>query len=352
MMKIAYIVPSLANSGPVKVMHQLVESLYKQHEIDVYYFNIREDREKLTFNVPTYQIDFFDKIEDDRYDIVHTHGLKPDAYIWWHQNDIHKAKTVTTLHNYVKEDLAFNYGKIKSFFLVKLWNLMTSRHDQIVTLSKDAVKYYCRFWRNQNITYVYNGITEVEPVVKKRDKTNHEMIKIGAIASAGGINRRKGIDQVIKALPELPNYILYIVGKETEESSNLKKLADHLKVLDRVKFLGYHSDIKTFISEMDLFVVSPRSEGFSLALQEIVRYKKPVVCSDITIFRELFTDKEVSFFTLDDIQSLISAIKDVSSHNEKMINRAYEKFVTNYTTGKMAEKYLNIYKNLLSRDFK
>lgn len=346
-MKIAYIVPSLANSGPVKVVHQLVESLHKDHEIDVYYFNIREDREKLTFNVPTYQIDFFDKIEVDRYDIVHTHGLKTDAYIWWHHNNIHKAKTVTTLHNYVKEDLAFNYGKIKSFFLVKLWNLMTSRHDQVVTLSQDAVEYYRKFWRNKNITYVYNGIPQAESIVTKKDRNNQEMIKIGAIASAGGINRRKGIDQVVKALPELPAYTFYIVGKETEESNNLKKLADQLKVLDRVKFLGYHSDIKTFISEMDLFIVSPRSEGFSLALQEIVRYKKPVVCSDITIFRELFTDEEIRFFTLDDIQSLISAIKDVSSHNEAMVSRAYEKFVTNYTTEKMAENYLKVYNMLM-----
>lgn len=348
-MKIAYIVPSLAKSGPVKVVHQLVKMLSKEHTIDVYYFNVPANRELLIFDAPTYRISLFDKIKFDKYDIIHTHGLKPDAYIWWHQNDIHKTKTVTTLHNYVKEDLSFNYGKIKSFFLVKLWNLMASRHDQIVALSKDAVEYYRRFWRNQNITYVYNGISQVELVTKKREKANHEMIKIGAIASAGGINRRKGIDQVIKALPELPNYTLYIVGKETEESNNLKKLADYLKVLDRVKFLGYHSDIKTFISEMDLFVVSPRSEGFSLALQEIVRYKKPVVCSDITIFRELFTDKEVRFFTLDDIQSLISAIKDVSSHNEEMINRAYEKFIANYTTEKMAKKYLNVYKSLVSR---
>ena len=346
-MKIAYIVPSLANSGPVKVVYQLVKMLSKEHTIDVYYFNVPANRELLIFDVSAYRISLFDKIKFDKYDIIHTHGLKPDAYIWWHKNDIHKTKTVTTLHNYVKEDLAFNYGKIKSFLLVKLWNLMTSRHDQIVTLSKDAVKYYRRFWRNQNITYVYNGIPQVEPIVQKKEKANHEMIKIGAIASAGGINRRKGIDQVIKALPELSSYTFYIVGKETEESNNLKILADHLKVLDRVKFLGYHSDIKTFISEMDIFVVSPRSEGFSLALQEIVRYKKPVVCSDITIFRELFTDKEVRFFTLDDMRSLISAIKDVSSHNEAMINRAFEKFVANYTTEKMAENYMQIYNALI-----
>lgn len=346
-MKIVYIVPSLAKSGPVKVVHQLVESLYKQHEIDVYYFNIREDREKLTFNVPTYQIGFFDKIDLDRYDIVHTHGLKPDAYIWWHQNDIHKVKTITTLHNYVKEDLAFNYGKIKSFFLVKIWNLMTSRHDQIVTLSKDAVKYYRRFWRNTNITYVYNGIPQVELVAKKKDKANHEMIKIGAIASAGGINHCKGVDQVIKALPELPNYTFYIAGKETEESNYLKKLAQQLEVLDRVKFLGYHSDIEKFITEMDLFVVSPRSEGFSLALQEIVRFKKPVVCSDITIFRELFTDKEVRFFTLEDIESLVMAIKDLSENEDNLVEHAYKKFLLMFTAKKMASNYLDIYTSLV-----
>jgi len=346
-MKIAYIIPSLAKSGPIKVVHQLVENLSKDHEVEVYFFKIPVNREMLSFPVPVHHIKFSDLIDFDQYDIVHSHGVLPDAYVWWHRRVIMKAKKVTTLHNYAKEDLEYSYGKVKSFFMVKLWNLVTSKHDQIVTLSKDAVVYYKQIWKNKHITYVYNGISKIENIKKLNKQNNKNLISIGAIASAGGVNQRKGLDQVIKAMPKLPDHLFYIVGKETEESDELKFLAQKLGVSNRVHFLGYHSDIESFIDDMDLFVVSPRSEGFSLALQEIVRHKKPVVCSDIPIFKELFSEEEVTFFTLDNIDSLVMAIKDISGEDDTLVENAYKKFLSRYTSEKMAENYLAIYTSLL-----
>lgn len=346
-MKIAYIIPSLANSGPVKVVYQLVEELLKEHEIVIYYFKELPNRELLLFSVPTKQIGFFEKIDFDQYDVIHSHGLIPDTYVWWNKKYIKKAKTVTTLHNYVKEDLYYTYGKVKSFFLVKLWNLVTSKYDQIVVLSKDAVIYYKKFWQNQNITYVYNGVIKIDLIQRKKENRHIDYIKIGAIASAGGISRSKGLDQVIKALPALEMHRFFIVGKETEETNRLKDLARQLDVGNRVKFLGYHSDIESFIDDMDIFVVSPRSEGFSLSLQEIVRQKKPVVCSSIPIFQELFSDNEVRFFTIGEIESLVIAIKDITEGKDTLVENAYKKFLSMYTTEKMAENYLAIYAALV-----
>ncbi|NOR55351.1 MAG: glycosyltransferase [Sulfurovum sp.] len=346
-MKIAYIIPSLAKSGPIKVVHQLVENLFKDYEIDVYYFKTPMNREILSFDVPVYNIKFSDKIDFNDYDIIHSHGVLPDAYVWWHRKAIEKSKTVTTLHNYAKEDFDYNYGKVKSFFMVRLWSLVTSEHDQVVTLSRDAVKYYRKIWKNKQITYVYNGIPNRKQIEKTTRKKESTPIKIGAIASAGGVNRTKGLEQVIKAMPELSEYVFYIVGKETEESESLKELAGQLGVSNRVKFLGYHSDIEAFIDDMDLFVVSARSEGFSLALQEIVRHQKPVVCSDIPIFRELFSEEELRFFTLDDIDSLVMAIRDISLKDDTLVENAYNKFLSMYTSEKMAENYLAIYTSLL-----
>lgn len=346
-MKIAYILPSLAKSGPINVVHQLVQNLSKEHEIVIYYFKILDNREILSFNATSHHIKFLDTINFDQYNIVHSHGVLPDAYIWWHRKSIGKAKTVTTLHNYAKEEFDYTYGKIKSFFMVRLWNFVTSKHDQIVTLSNHAVNYYGQTWKNKHITYVHNGIPNISKTKSTSKQKDQGPIKIGAIASAGGINRRKGLDQVIKAMPELEGYVFYIVGKETEESEVLKDLAEQLEVSDRVHILGYHSDIETFIDHMDLFVVSPRSEGFSLALQEIVRQRKPVVCSDIPIFRELFSDKEVRFFVLEDIENLVEAIKDISENGDILVENAYKKFLLMYTTEQMAKNYLTVYKYLM-----
>ena len=126
-MKIAYLVPYIAQSGPLNVVKYLCKELKNEHNIDVFYF---KDINNGIFPVETKRIGFFEKIDFNYYDIIHSHGVLPDAYIWWHNKSIKKAKTLTTLHNYVKEDYKYAYNPIKAFVLSKVWNIVTSKHDQ------------------------------------------------------------------------------------------------------------------------------------------------------------------------------------------------------------------------------
>ena len=74
-----------------------------------------------------------------------------------------------------------------------------------------------------------------------------------------------------------------------------------------------------------------RSEGFGLALIEAVQQKIPVICSDIDVFKELFTDDEVTFFKLEDHGSLSEAVKTAIETGLKKTENAYERYPKNYT---------------------
>ena len=343
-MKIAYIIPSLINSGPIRVVHSLVNELQKEHEIEIYYFKVPQ-RDKLTFEVPTHQIRFGDAIAFDSYDIIHSHTILADAYLYYHNKKIKRAKMVTTLHNYAKEDLPLSYGQIKGHLMARFWNYITAKHNQIVVLSQDAKRYYQKFWKNKNITYVYNGVPPFKFQGVSKEKT--PFIKIGAIASAGGVSKRKGFDQIIKALVYLEGYTLNIIGKETDESQILRELAQELGVFDRVFFLGYTSDIGRFIEEMDLFVVSSLSEGLPLSMLEIARAKKPIVCSKIPIFEEIMRRDDAAFFDLGDIEALKEGVLKVYADLETYGERVYRRYLEAFTTEKMAKNYLKVYGELL-----
>ena len=346
LMKIAYLVPYITQSGPVNVVRHLCDVLQDTHEVDVYYFKNFNDN---SFSVSTSHINFFSKIDFDAYDIIHSHGVLPDAYVWWHKNSIKKTKTITTLHNYVKEDYKYAYNPIKAYLLEKAWNIVTSQHDKAVTLSKDAVTYYQSFWKNKNLVFVYNGI----PLLSKKKTAFSQQfiqsnVRIGAIGS-GSITKRKGFDQIIRALIHLPQCTLHIAGGG-QEIQNLKELAIECNVMKRVYFEGFQNDITIFIHTMDLFVVPSRSEGFSLALQEVARQKKPVVCSDIPLFRELLSEKEVSFFTLDDINSLTKAIRTTIDYKDTFSKNIFHAFKTSYTASIMAKNYIDLYKNCIETE--
>jgi len=346
-MNIAFVVPSIIRSGPIKVVAQLISQLHTTHHIELFYLHSRDDRELMNFDIEPQKIGFTQKIDFDKFDIIHSHTILADAYIFWHKSSIKKAKTVTTLHNYAFEDLPFSYGKLKGNIMAYVWNIICFRHDMVVALSKDAQQYYKKRWLNKQVEFAYNGIDTIDTLCVSSSKEG-DIKKIGTIASAGGISYRKGIDQIIKALEKLPKeYKLYIAGKETSESINLKRLIEKLKLKDRVEFLGYVSDMNSFINDMDIFVVSPRSEGFSLALQEIASCKKAIVCSDIAIFRELFQSNEVIFFELENIISLQQAILQCFEQKKILSQNAYEKFINNYTSQQMSKKYIILYKKLV-----
>jgi glycosyltransferase involved in cell wall biosynthesis len=318
-----------------------------EHEVEIFYLEDRTDRELLDFSVPTKKLSLFSNPDFSDFDIVHSHTIKADLFVAFHRKSLRGVKTVTTLHNYAGEDLIFSYGTIKGKLLLWLWQWATAKHDRIVVLSRHAQTYYQKHWKDRVFEYVYNGVacpSSAHSHVQSQAQT--EYVRIGAIASAGGLNRRKGIDQIIRALAKLPGYELHIAGKKTEESVALEVLAKEYDVAERVYFLGYVSDMAAFIADIDFFVVASRSEGFGLALQEIACMKKPLICSNIPVFQEIFGDDEVRFFELENIESLAQAIDGFEKAGMAYAQKAYRRYLSEYTPQKMVENYLKIYKEL------
>lgn len=343
-MDIAYIVPKLANKGPVVVVRELVKMMTAHgHKCMVYYFD-----EEIEIDIPcnTERISMKQKIDFNAFDIIHSHGLRPDMYVFRNKPRRCKAKTVTTLHNYVYEDFKYEYNKLISITMGTLWIKILGKHDRIVTLSRDAMKYYSKWIKKEKLRYAYNTREiEVKPDdvdakdVEMLNNFKKESILIGINAA---LTERKGVDQVIKALTELKEHKLVIIG-EGKVKEKLSKLAYEMGVADRVLFMGYRKDAHRYLKYYDIYALPSRSEGFVLTLLEAAIYRKKVVCSDIPIFKETVSEKEAALFRTDNIESLVKAIL-YAGNNETMGNNLYEKYVSTYSPECFYNKYISIYK--------
>jgi glycosyltransferase involved in cell wall biosynthesis len=87
------------------------------------------------------------------------------------------------------------------------------------------------------------------------------------------------------------------------------------------------------------------SEGFGLALIEAVQQRIPVICSDIDVFRELFTGDEVTFFKSGNHTDLSSALRIASETGKTKTERAHARYENNYTASSMARNYSELYKS-------
>ncbi|MRX67931.1 Glycosyltransferase involved in cell wall bisynthesis [Flavobacterium resistens] len=347
-MKIAYILPKLANQGPVIVAKDIIENIKENVDlIDVYYF---DDVREVDFDCNTYRIGLFDKIDFSKYDIVHSHMLRPDFYVWFHRKKSNnKTIFISTLHQNIYDNLKGNYNPFIAYFFEKIWLFLLKKQDYVITLTNEMKAIYAKKTK-LNLQTIYNGRNcqnKIDENIYIDEKDTLEQIKskYKVIGSHCLLTKRKGIHQIVESLTLLEDYALIIVG-DGQEKENLLNLAKKLGVEERCYFLGYKSNATVYLNYFDVYVMSSYSEGFPLGLLEAGLMKLPVVCSDIPIFRELFTDKEVCFFKLENIQSLAKAISECYENKETLANSIYSLIQEEYSVNKMGQNYMNLYKKI------
>lgn len=346
-MRIGFIITSLANRGPIVVARDLAMGLTERgHQCTVFFF---KDIKDLDFPCETVRINFHYHLDFNAFDIIHCHGVRPDFYVLTHKPIGCKTPVCSTIHSYVFKDHKYKYGSPLYFFTGWLTLLTTVRDNRIIALTKDAKNYYGHFLPKRKVTYAYN--TRICDKTKDISDTDRKYIgafkgKSILLGTCCGLNKRKGLDQVIKALPFLPNYKLAVVG-EGPEKDNLIHLGSQLHVTDRVFLMGSRPEAYRFMPYFDIFVMPSYSEGFPLALIEAAQYGKPVVCSDIPLFREILSDGEAVMFQLDNTESLCEAIKAADANRVALGKRIKEKFEATYSPSKFTDRHIEIYQSLI-----
>lgn len=92
---------------------------------------------------------------------------------------------------------------------------------------------------------------------------------------------KNALDDVVKALPLLPENIKFLIYGGGGEKENLAKLAEELKVTSRVKFMGVldHSVLPKYLKACDIFIRPSRSEGMGNSFVEAMAAQLPVIAT-------------------------------------------------------------------------
>lgn len=349
-MKIAFIIPSLANRGPIIVVKELIEQMtINNHLCTVFYF---DEKKEVDFSCPVYKIKKGDRVDFSQFKIVHSHGIRPDRYVWKHRKYDNQSQTIyiSTIHNFVMDDLKYQYNRIIAWIFGNIWmRVWLSRHDKIVVLSRYAISYYEKWFTHNKLAYAYNTRTLdtsknlITGELNELQLFKGDSVLIGANAL---LSPRKGIDILVKYLNKLPdNYKLFIVG-DGKSRKYLETLSRQYGVSDRCHFAGYKVDAYRYLSHYDIFAMPSRSEGFPLALLEAAIYKCPSVTSDIPIIKEAFDNSTVSMFELSRPETITEAI-DKATNNPLLGENMFKKYKESYSPEKMYQRYIEIYKEVI-----
>jgi len=216
-------------------------------------------------------------------DIIHIQSTVP-TFSFFGINAGKQYPVVITLHGYFKEESRFHSGIEKIFnvlFSTPLERWALKRIPYVITVCPQLQETIQQF-SSSTIVTIPNGIdlAQIQAIRPFPPFTSPTVFYVGML------NKRKGVDDLIRAIPSVKNEIkdvkVYIAGTGPE-LNKLKNLAKSLGLEENVSFLGFITDEKkiSYMKSTDVFVLPTYWESFPLVLLEAMACGRPIISTDV-----------------------------------------------------------------------
>jgi len=299
-------------------------------------------------------------LEKQNIGIIHTHGYKSNLYAL--AASMGKSlPRVATCHNWLGDDPKMKfYARLDKFFL--------NRFDRVIAVS-DSVKQEIL---NHNISAnkvltICNGIdTNRFNNPKKVESARREfgIVKgCKVIGTVGRLSEEKGhihlLNAAKKVVQKYPKIVFLIVGdgplrNDLGRKASAMGQTRHLEKNGPESpfiFTGVRSDMPAIYSLMDIFVLPSLTEGLPMVLLEAMASQKPIVATTVgAVPRVIEHDHSGVLVQPGDAKELAKAITDLLANPQKahrLAEHARDKVKQQFSSERMAEKYVKVYRDVL-----
>ncbi|MGL5052876.1 MAG: glycosyltransferase [Cetobacterium sp.] len=281
-----------------------------------------------------------------KYDIVHVHTYLSQLWVAFASIFLSKLKKyILTEHS------TNNRRRDKKYFRI-LDRWMYSKYSIIVSIS-DKVQEELQKWIkiNSNYKVIKNGINiekYLNAVPKKRSEFNlkDEDKLICQVARFIPLKNQETTVEALRLLPK--NYKIIFLG-EGEKKEKIKSLAHKYELEERVKFLGYRSDVPEIIKMCDISVLTSEYEGLPISAIEAM-FLNPFIGSDVSGIKDLVKEKELLFKYQDnkELSKLIKKILEDKNYYQRVKEVCFNN-VKCFDIALTTENYIKQYTNLIDK---
>lgn len=186
------------------------------------------------------------------------------------------------------------------------------RASRVIAVSQHVRDFLTRRWNldPRRIGVVYHGTDDAASIAPAALATTRAFL-----FTAGSIRPARGLEELIAALPDVPNLTLVIAGGVDRGAehydASLRMLARTLGVEDRVLFAGKldRAAMAAHFRAASLFVMTSRAEACPNIAIEAMTYGALVVSGDNAPMPEFFRDA-ARYYEPRNARSLASAIRE------------------------------------------
>lgn len=170
------------------------------------------------------------------------------------------------------------------------------------------------------------------------------------IGAVGRLEPQKGFDVLIRALPAVDGATLVLIGDGTERE-RLQELALRVGVAERVEWVGWSDDPRSYLNSFDVFALPSRFEGFPLAVLEALLARRAVVATNVGSVSEAIQDGETGLLVpVDDPAALAAAVRRLlaDEHLRRRLGEQGRRLVLRqFTAAHMTRAFESLYSELM-----
>jgi glycosyltransferase involved in cell wall biosynthesis len=258
-------------------------------------------------------------------DLVHTHLVHADVY-----GALGARRLVSTKHN----DDPFRTGAYRY-----VERALARRALRIITITHSLARFQIEQvgLPADKVEVIHYGLDDLPAAwgANPPDEIPQDGPLLLAICR---LEPQKGVDVAIRALAEIPNARLVVLG-EGPQRAELEQLAD-----DRVHLLGRVPDVAAWLRRADVLVHPVRWEGFGLALLEAMLASLPIVATNVSSIPEIVADGETGVLVPpDDASALADAVNRVLAEPGAYGERGRSRARAEFSVAKMADRTVRVY---------
>ena len=287
-------------------------------------------------------------------DIVHSHGYKGDILLGIIPRRLRKVPVITTQHGWTSTSF---FSKMRLYEWID--TLLMKNLDGVVVVSSAMQNHPRLRMLGIRPVVINNGLPclnfELDAFLKECPEVAKDCQNKFKIISVGRLSHEKGVSILIHAVAGLLSrnidICLVLVG-EGSEGFSLQDLAKNKGLSDRVHFVGYREKAYQLFPYFDLFVLPSYTEGLPITLLEAMQAGVPIVATRVgEVPKVLDEGRYGRIVPPGDPEELMKGILEVYENRDQAKKKALlarDRVLAEYGVEKMATKYLDLYRSVLS----
>jgi glycosyltransferase involved in cell wall biosynthesis len=258
-------------------------------------------------------------------DLVHTHLVHADVY-----GALGARRLVSTKHN----DDPFRAG---AFRFVE--RALARRASTVIAITQALARFQIERvgLPREKVEVIHYGLDDV-PEAWGANPPDPVPPDARVLLCVCRLEPQKGVDVAIRALDEIPDAWLVVLG-DGPQRPELEQLA-----AERVYMPGRVPDVAAWLRRADVLVHPVRWEGFGLAVLEAMLAGVPVVASDVSSLPELVDDAGI-LVPPDDPSALAAAVGRVLGDPAGYAEHGRARALREFSVARMADRTLAVYES-------